>query len=357
MAEQLEIIQQIIQPILDALWGFVKSSFFIGFLSSLSAGVLFAYLAKRFKSRIKKWFLPPTLLHVRAPLMLASAPLFVSKTLSSWEERDLDVDLDFRYAGANALQDLHDNRCQFAVASEVALASFLSDTKKVPYSVRVMPFAQIEDHLKFVVPEKSHIETVDGLKEGGRIAYLKDSVHNDFLRMCDLAQAELKDKRNVMECYYAMVGGNPEVDACVLWEPHYRAFNNRYGMRLLSDKVSYTWFLCLVAKDEFVNENPHIVRNILGVMRAVTERCEEDHDAVINACLAYLHTEFTGVGKDELRELLNKGKHHFAIDSNVVSYRNKLEVLMKSYPGAGRLWEPISLWPGLKDDRRDAQVW
>ena len=156
---------------------------------------------------------------------------------------------------------------------------------------------------------------------------------------------------SVMECYHALVdpAEAKHVDACVLWEPHYRAFQGKYGMRLLNDETNYSWFLCLVAKETFLVERDRTARNMLAAMRTVTRRCNEEPAAVIKACVAYLQTEFTGVGTAELEELLYKGKHHFGVDDNVDGFMARLKELGEKggAVGSGAVTLATSLWPRL----------
>src|SRR6185312_15285621 len=62
---------------------------------------------------------------IKVPLMLACAPLFISRKMRFFEDNRLDVEIDFRYAGINALKDLRKVDCDFAVASDVAIISYL----------------------------------------------------------------------------------------------------------------------------------------------------------------------------------------------------------------------------------------
>ena len=120
-------------------------------------------------------------------------------------------------------------------------------------------------------------------------------------------------------------------------------------MRLLDDDVCYTWFLCLIARDKFLKEQDTVRRNMLSAMKTVTRRCNQEPDKVIEACVAYLQTEFTGVGNGELRELLDKGKHHFGVQDNVKEFIERLQQLGAEggAVGSGAVMLRTSLWPGL----------
>jgi len=320
----------------------------LGYWAEICAGLTLTWVAYLYQRKLRQLFGFSDIITIRAPLMLATAPLFVSKKLGIWEQHNLELDLDFRYAGVSALDDLFSDHCDLAVASDVAAAAFISNPTNNQFFISVLPFVKIENHLRFIVNKSKKIKLLNDLT-GKKIAYLKDSVHTDFLKAVETeinSKLILEERENVMECYNSIY--MDEVDACILWEPHYSALQKNSKMELLdhsSSAINYTWFLCLIAKQDYINLNPVIAKNIFDAMRKAVHRCAGNPQDIIDSCLTYLHPEFTGLKHAELKKLIDLNKHQFGIDANIkAAYLKKLTSL-KSF-GGGRLTDPHSIWPG-----------
>jgi hypothetical protein len=335
---------------------------FKGFAEAFLGGVAVAWAAYIWRVPIRRFF-QPHVLCIRAPLMLGVAPLIVakSKEVGLWEKHGLNVDLDFRYAGASALTDLinTNSHVQAVVASEVALCKFLGDNRQI--RVRVMPFVRLEDHLKVLIRKdknKAEYEKLSDLK-GKNIGYFKDSVHDDFLFQQKIHNsttgASLFPKKTVMDCYHSLIM-KKDIEACVLWEPHYRAFTNMENICSVKNdsSVEYSWFLCVVALADYVESNEQIALRLLRAILQSVDYCKgsRHNDKIIQECGAFLHTEFTGIDKENLDELLKEEKHHFGVKENIEKYRNKLMDINKRgnewADGAAELMMERSLWPELR---------
>ena len=321
------------------------------FWQNLIAAIIIAWSAYIWRVRIRRFF-QPRVTYVRAPLMLGVAPLIIAKTEGIWEQHGLNMDLDFRYAGKGALDDLLSGKCPFAVASDVALCTFIS--KNIGYDLSLIPFIRIEDHLKIIVRKKDdtpEYETSDALR-GKKIGYYPDSVHDDFLNELGLFNPDLMSPMtNVLDCYHALAVSR-NVEACVLWEPHYHAFMRFNDLHILNDREDspYVWFLCLVAKKDYTLANEEIARRILMATKTSAQYCQSHQSIVIEECAAFLHSEFTGISVNELEKLLVAHNHYFGVDGNIILFINKLNKLGKKGGltafGAGTLIN--SLWPGLQ---------
>lgn len=333
-----------------------------GVLQSSVAALLIAWAAYIWRVKIRRFF-QPQLIYIRAPLMLGVAPLIIarSRDVGIWERHGLNMDLDFRYAGRKALEDLYspDNPCPLAVASDVALSTFLGHKDYRDSHLSVIPFVRIKDHLKIIVRRNNRDGSLEfsrvGDLKGKRIGYYPDSVHNDFLDSQEIFDTSVMvELTSVMDCFRTLVVEPRGVDACVLWEPHYHAFKDIADVGIINDTdaTPYEWFLCLVAKAEYTKTNEAVAQKIVWAMRDATAYCEVDrnHQSVIRDCASFLHTEFTGITRDGLETLLNRKQHEFGVEEILVPFRNKLMTLIEkggdTAVGANNLAQ--SLWEGLE---------
>ena len=339
-------------------YGFLHST-----ISSLTASLILAWAAYIWRVNIRRFF-QPQIIYIRAPLMLGVAPLIVarSREVGIWDKHGLNMDLDFRYAGRQALEDLFkpDSLCPIAVASDVALSRFLSKPENRSHKVKVIPFVRIEDHLKIVVRKNGDGQleyAKPGDLKGKSIGYYPDSVHGDFLAKLEIFDEQMmKSKNTVLECYHALAVSR-EVEACVLWEPHYYAFTkfNDVGTVNNIDPSPYKWFLCLVAREDYTRHNEQVAAKILWAIKDAADYCQsEDHrPSVIRDCASFLHTEFTGIDEEGLRTLLNKNHHVFGVDDLLKPFGEKLSALIDNGTqqlrfGAATLQR--SLWKSLSID-------
>lgn len=338
--------------------GNLATQFYLHFLAAILGGLFVAWLGFLFRFKIKKFFGFFDPIIARIPLMLSCAPLFVAMKFKIWEQNDLEVDLDFRYAGVGALEDLKNNKCHIAVASDVATVAFMDKLKgaETDYCIQVLPFVKITNHLKIIVKQDSALINLSDLKNKN-IAHLAASVHDDFLRIVErnidinIKTLNWIAKEDIMKCYHALISG--EVDACILWEPHYLALK-KYNMRILEDfknlENSYTWFLCLIAKEKYIDEHPNVAKSIYNVMKSATERCSNSSNDIIDSCSLYLESEFTGLDDTGLREIIDIGKHHFSVGQQMrKDYFIKLDTLQNDYGfGIGKLKRVDALWPNYE---------
>jgi len=341
--------------------GWFETLINFGFLPSLLSALIVAWGAYIWRAEIRRFFLPQ-LTYIRAPIMVGIAPLIVarSKEIGIWEKYGLNMDLDFRYAGIDALIDLFkpEVHCPIIVASDVAIASFLGHENNRTKKIKVIPFVKIKDHLKIIVRKRNtqnpqpEYNTLAELK-GREIGYYPDSVHDDFLSEFDLFNKDsLKKIDSVFECYRKLAV-EKTVEACILWEPHYAAFNKFSDLHIINteDTREYNWFLCLAATENYIKHNDQIVHRILRALKGATAYCRDksNEEIVIRECIAYLHTEFTGLIPDELKQLLKKRQHDFSVDENLNDFKKKLMQLIHKggNTGEGAAILLVSLWPGL----------
>ena len=350
-------------------WG---KSILWGFWASVFAGVMLAsaaYIFHGLRVRIIRLFQPHAIT-IRAPMMLGVAPLIIAKKYGMWDYQVLNADLDFRYAGAKALEDLMRGDCTLAVASDIAICKFLGKKENQGRELRVMPFVRIEDHLKVLVTEKSQLTTIQQLRDltPKKIGFYADSVHEDFLRvlqLCPKPSDEMIPANSVLECYRNLCVTNvasEQLSACVLWEPHYHAFGEKRfpNLRVLNKgepaKDAYRWFLCLVATKSYTEDHPQTANRILLTMRRAVEHCADTHKLpeIAKECAASVLSDFTGIGEKELVELFEEHMHIFDIDKNMQPYFEKLTALAATstaptfISGASKLITPDFLWPGLE---------
>ena len=322
-----------------------------GFWQSLGASMLVVWVGFTFRVPIRRFF-QPHVTYVRAPLMLGVAPLIIARAEGIWERHGLNMDLDFRYAGKDALDDLQDDRCPFAVASDVALCSFLG--RERDQRLYFMPFVRIDDQLRFVVRKNNGNPEYQGSVDlmDKPIGYYPDSVHDHLLYKLGLFDPKnVKAMTSILGCYRALAVER-SVEACLLWEPHYRAFTNFEDISTLNDDRmrDYVWFLCLAAKRDYLVAHRETAQRVLMAMRGATGSCRGRHDTIVTQCASFLHSEFTGIQLEELHAILDERNHDFGVDSSVPPLLHKLNDLKSGLEGiafgAGSLRD--SLWPGIR---------
>ncbi len=340
---------------------YFRITFFIGTLQSIVAAVLFAWAAYLWRVEIRQ-ILELRKIYIRAPIQLGVAPLIVarSREIGIWERYGLNIDLDFRYSGKDAINDLYEqvNPPDLAVASDVALCLFLGKKEDPNKELHVLPFVQIKDHLKIIVRKVStenskeqKYSTIGDLK-GRKIGYYPGTVHEDFLKDIQIFQEEnMQSMKSVLDCYRALI--SKVVDAVVLWEPHWFAFTE-FGDVEIIDKTEgdpYEWYLCLVAMQKYTQRNEQTAQKILRSMKDAANYCqlEENKKRVIRDCASFLNTEFTGINDKGLEILLEKRQHKFAVEDSIPSFSKKLNKLIGKggIIGKGASGLTHSLWEGL----------
>jgi hypothetical protein len=155
-----------------------------GYPQNIWASLIVAWGVYLGRNWIRNWF-RDEITYIRAPMMFAIAPLILVRRRIG-QQYGLNVDLDFRYAGKQTLEDVFSGECFFGVASDVALCSALTKAAEAgtARSVYVLPFVRIEDHLKLLVRKNedgtSSISHVTELIDK-QIGYCPDSIHDHFL--------------------------------------------------------------------------------------------------------------------------------------------------------------------------------
>jgi ABC-type nitrate/sulfonate/bicarbonate transport system substrate-binding protein len=174
----------------------------------------------------------------------------------------------------------------------------------------------------------------------------------DSLKTID--KTKLKKMESVLECYHALI--TELIDAFVLWEPHYYAFQNFENVGVMnmneSDSNVYDWFLSLVAKREYTENNEQIAQKILWGIKDAANFCQskENRERVIKDCASFLNPEFTGIGEEELRKLLkDQPTILFSVDEATKGLFKKLDSLLDKGEPLARGAKAIdkSLWNGL----------
>jgi len=338
-------------------WPFIDTQIYLGFVESLVASLYLALAAYLYRQNLKAIFHSRDI-QILAPMQIASAPLIIAQR-SIAADHDLRLRLNFRYAGREALAQFGSGYFKFAVASDVALCLFFGQNKSE--RLQVLPFVKITNHLKLVVRYNSDIQSIEQLKAtGGKIGYYANTVHEHFLlNHLNIAVASrLCDLKNILECYDALWADDP-IEAFVLWEPHYAALSAsaRKSIRILDDPATnYDWFLCLVAKEEFLSSEPQIAKRILAMVTESCEVCENDRidnnsSVVVEECFAFMLAEFTGITKESLRSLAGQN-FEFGFARNRAAYMNrmtKLNDVQALIAGATRFSDVKYFWPGLDD--------
>jgi ABC-type nitrate/sulfonate/bicarbonate transport system substrate-binding protein len=301
----------------------------IGVWCSIIAGIIISWFIYLFQSQIRRLFGLSKTLTLRLPLMLASAPFLLAKKFRLFEKHNIDLDLDFRYAGIGALSDLNNNICDLAVASDIAIARFMNENYS--FSVYSLPFVKIKNHIKILVSKNSEITEISMLNNG-TIAYIKNSVHEDYIEFLETEKKiaiNTIEAKGVMECFKMVIENKAK--ACIFWEPHYLSMENIFDLVPLDCQLTYEWFLCLVAKTEFIHRNTSLARQLFYSLKEAANICENDHTRVAENCITYMHPEFTGLDKDQLNSILVNERidsHFFGIDSTLKKeYLSRLEIL------------------------------
>jgi len=340
--------------------GMSQRPFTAGIWQECIATSLIAWGAYVWRASIRRLF-RPQFTYIRAPLMLAMAPLVIarSREVGIADRHGLSIDLDFRYAGRTALDDLYNpiSPCPFAVASDVALCRFLGEPGHRSSRLRVVPFVKITGHLNVMVrkvADGNALEFADvGALRGQKIGVFKDSVHEDYLDYLGiLTTIEAVEMTSVLDSYRSLQ--TKRIAGCVLWEPHYFAFEKDPDVGLISQLASYEWYLYLVTRDETAAADEDAARRILAALRDAASHCQlsKNRPQVVNACAAYLHTEFTGIDSDGLNRLLDLDQHTFGVPGDAADrerVEKRLDALVEKggHVAIGASKVKLAMWKGL----------
>jgi len=314
-------------------------------------GLLLGWAAYLWRVNLQHFF-QPQLIYVRAPLMLAAAPLIMarSRDLGIAERHGVSIDLDFRYAGRTALDDLFSvrNSSPFAVASDVAICHYLFEAPN--RRIRIMPFVKLQDQIRILVrrdpsgnPEFKNVADL----VAATVGLSPDTIHSDFLtELLPGFTGRTVNQESVLASYRELA--SKTVDAVVLWEPHYQAFANTPEIAILETKQPYEWYLCLVARDL---GNSHLARRLSEMLFEASAFCRDPKNRaeLIKHCASYLHTEFTGIDTEGLGKLLDTKGHLFGVDTACSDFGTRVDKLAAKGGaiGVGASHVRNAIWQGL----------
>lgn len=306
-------------------------------------------------------------IRVRSPLMLAAAPIILAEDSSIWKRVDYNLRIDFKYAGFSALDDLHRSKCTAAVVSDIALVNFLFDNKQDNPRFFVIPFTKITDNIRFVVRKSGQtsleFSTLNDLRRTGvKVGYMKDTVHEHFL------EKYLEGVNFVREYVNSPIEGlghllSKKIDALVLWEPHYVAFEGSNGDGIAgvglvepSESSAYSWFLCLVTKRDYLVEDDRLRQSMIQAIENAAERCTGSQDQTVSKeavhkCYERMNGEFMGLDESSYYESLDNNKNfRFGVEANKVDFKIRVEDLMKSSKfNAGAMATRGMMWYDYRD--------
>jgi hypothetical protein len=329
-------------------WYRVSTQLALGVWGGIFTSLLFAWIVYCLRFWIKREFDISSSINIRLPLMLGCAPFIIGKRYYLFEKNEIDINLDFRYAGISTLEDLEQGHCDMAVASDIAIINYLNRGWGVDFCT--LPFVKIKNHIKVLTLDKS-IKSASDLT-GKKIAYVADSVHQDFLKDLNIKSEFLVEASRIIECYMLVV--NNQADACVFWEPYYLTMENTFNLKEVELDIAYEWFLCLVAKDSYIDNNRKIGKSIYDSLVHSVARCKDAVNISEN-CITYMHPEFTGLNKEDLVSLLEddeRNSHHFQINVDMrKEFIKRLHSLgAKGYKYADNVEK--NLWLQLKEEKK-----
>lgn len=321
----------------------------LGVWGGLITSLLFSWTIYVFRYAIRKLFGLSKSFVIRLPLMLASSPFILAKKFHIFERNDLEIELDFRYAGIDALSDLQKGVCNLAVASDIALIRYMGEN--YDFKVYTLPFVKIKNHIKILVADLS-ITDINGLSDK-TIAFIKDSVHEHFIDLlCKKFCIEIKriEADGIIDCF-TLVSEN-KAQACIFWEPYYLSMEKLFHLKPIEIDLSYEWYLCLVAKNDFIRRNSAFEKDVFESLQSATIKCNTDHVNVAKTCITYMHPEFTGLNEDSLDKLLDGEKSHshdFSLDSLMKkNFLLRLKSLYSSDKYKSAFYISDHLWPSFK---------
>jgi len=224
--------------------------------------------------------------------MTATAPIILGLERHIWRNCNIDLMLDWHYAGRNALEGLAAG--EIAIAFDYAVVNFLSERRTE--NLAVLPFVVITDHLRVVVRAQNSAATPSDIPDGP-IAYYQNSVHEDFLRSLGInpldpdqtATSVLDGLWRILPDCQGTAGG------FLLWEPHYAAFQDATGFPVIDGGTNYTWLLCVVGRYAELEREPRLAIQIYEAVKRACGDCNVIND-VIDVCLKHFPEEVLAQG-------------------------------------------------------------
>ena len=305
--------------------------------------VLIGISHRAYLRKITNYLVGPRQVRIRLPLMTATVPILVGLERRIWEDEDINLEPDWRYAGQDALRDLGAGNCEIAVASAWAIHQFSLNPDHSKLGLKVLPFVVVTNHLKIAMKAGGSV----GLRQ---IARKEGTVHDHFL---DAYYADPQYRRTEASTLLKGVADLLSEDGTglLLWEPLYRALPLQKFAFEPNNEV-YKWVLCVVARRRTLDDD--LARRFLRGLERACEQCtdeqsgakpEEEGRSLAEVCHRHLPYDVLNIGKDELRGVLGLKGAPAAEVPHVFDIREACKHLRETRPF--HLSFRGSEWPGL----------
>jgi hypothetical protein len=347
-------------PVIDFLNGSLVSNYVV----EVSAALMFllaSFIFKRELKHVADRVLRPRRKVIRLPAMIATAPLMLGVEKHLWRDANIELILDWRYAGRDALLSLSKGECHLAVAADYAVVKFMAERREKRDAIALLPFVVIKDNIRIVTRNSG----LDRLQRGA-IAFYKNSVHEEVLYKLQPALINtgipetypgVKNVKEGLWTIFEEINPGVTADGFLLWEPHYAAFEDTTGLSVMDPLPTagpYVWTLCVVALAKDIEKDAGFASGFASVLAGLCAECKSNRSEVIQTCAEYLSEELLGIDEDKIRRILEKNGHEFGISQAMTSLESKLQD-WDNWPtvtgGAGMLRQRIndgSLWLHVK---------
>jgi len=325
--------------ICSATTDFVESpsSIAVTFVENFVATIFIAFLGYNYRTRVRhiiRHIVDDDELIIRSPLMSAAAPLVYGNARGIWQEFGLKADIEWNYAGHDALKDLQTGEAMISVASDFAIAKFLtsmgSDGKDPTQSYSVAPFAALKANLSLVIFNDEVYE------KNNKVLYYPNSVHEEYiiriLRRDPVKFGEKTDSLSDMLCRVKRVGkyANDDfepVGASLVWEPYNEFYADIFGAG--SPRVqlatSLEWYLCIMANAEYLKNRPGRARAIRDAVQKSCRGASGARRDLSSLMARSIPEELAGINIKHLERVLAKENNIvFGVNSNFPGYKAKI---------------------------------
>jgi len=214
---------------------------------------------------------PPVHARIANPRCISAGAVIIAHGKGLWKGDQAKVSLLPFDSGKEALTEMLAGRCELAVVAETPIAKAILESAPVIVLASIhqsnRDVAMVARRDRGIMAPSDLRGRVIGFTRGTSAHYFMDCVlrmnriRPQEVRLIDLPPLQLRQ---------ALLEGR--VDAVSTWEPHVAFLSEAIGSQaqIIRDDLIYTQTFCLVARPEFVQHHPQVVKGILEGLVAAT---------------------------------------------------------------------------------------
>ncbi len=221
----------------------------------------------------------------------------IAKEKGYFLEYGVDVEVVGYPTGKSALKAMFDDEVEISTVADVPIVSSSFERKDFSVFATILESAQ---HAKALVRKGEGINLPKDLI-GKKIATtIGTTAHFSLATFFTVNGMSLEDVEVVdlkpKEMVDAIV--NEEVDAIFAWEPNIYNAQKALGVRalLLPSDVGYNSTFNLVSKNDFINNNPELLKRVLKALVKAEEFSKNNREESVNIVATYLKTDREKIG-------------------------------------------------------------